>query len=217
MENLQELFDAYLLTKPSGEKIRAATIMMIHVGKALNVATQEEITHEYYDEITGAIDDFFIKSPQKATLDKVILAEMIGRVGPSGKSKRIFKKLLEDRDENVRQYALASLEFFGQKRPKTVLKYIEIYGKSVDENMRMIATDLAAKMLCHGKHRTVLAQFQKWCGEDKGVFAVDIIRRIKDLNENDMCGEGFDRLHKWSMEHYKDLWENAFMSDEASA
>jgi len=216
MENLQELFDAYLLTKPSAEKIRAATVMMIHVGKALNVATQEEVTSEYFEEITDAIDDFFVKSPQKATLDKAILAEMIGRIGPKGKLKRIYKKLLNDRDENVRQYALASLEYFGEKRPKTVLDYVNIYRKSEDESMKMIAVELVAKLLCQGKHKSVLPQFKIWCGEDEKTFVIDIIRRVKDMNAQNNCQKGFDYLQEWSVKNCQACWESVFSADQTS-
>ena len=213
MENLQELFDAYLLTKPSAEKIRAATVMMIHVGKAMNVVTQEEITSEYYDEIAEAIDDFFSKTPQKAILDKAILAEMIGRIGPNGKLKRLFKSLLADKDENVRQFTLASLEYTGQKQPKTMLSYVELYRNSVDDSMKMIAVDLIAKLLCQGKHKSVLPKFKIWCREDNGVFAAAIIQRVKELDQQNMCSAGFEHFKKWSEENCSELWQSVFSTD----
>jgi len=213
MENLQELFDAYLLTKPSAEKIRAATVMMIHVGKALNVATQEEITGEYYDEISVALDDFFSKTPQKAILDKAILAEMICRIGPNGKLKRLFKSLLADKDENVRQFTLASLEYTGLKQPKIMLSYVELYRNSVDDSMKMIAVDLIAKLLCQGKHKTVLPKFKIWCSENNGVFAAAIIQRVKELDQQNMCSAGFEHLKKWSEENCSELWQSVFSND----
>jgi len=214
MDNLQELFDAYLLTKPSAEKIRAATVMMIHVGKALNVATQEEVTSEYYDEITDAMDDFFAKSPQKATLDKAILAEMIGRIGPGGKLKRIFRKLLSDRDENVRQYALASLEYFGQKRPRTVLDYVDQFRRSDDDNMKMIAIELVAKMLCQGKQKNVFPQLRIWHDEDDGQFVSKIISRVKALNDHDTCGTGYEAVLKWVPGNFPEIWKQIFEADD---
>ncbi len=213
MENLQELFDAYLLTKPSAEKIRAATVMMIHVGKALNVATQEEITNEYYDEITESLDDFFSKTPQKAILDKAILAEMIGRIGLNGKLKRIFKSLLADKDENVRQFTLASLEYTGQKRPGTMLSYVELYRNSADDSMKMIAVDLVAKLLCQGKHKSVFTKFKKWCRENNGEFAVAIIQRVKELDRQNMCNAGFDHFKEWSEENCREIWQGVFSTD----
>ncbi|MFN2126539.1 MAG: hypothetical protein ACK2TU_01650 [Anaerolineales bacterium] len=210
MDNLQELFDAYLVTKPSAEKIRSATVMMIHVGKALNVATQEEVTSEYFEEVTDAIDDFFAKTPQKATLDKAILAEMIGRVGPKGKLKRIYKKLLSDRDETVRQYALTSLEYIGEKRPKLVMEYVEQYRRSEDESIRMICVELIAKMLCQRKYKSILPQLKLWCAEDNGVFAIEVIRRVQDMKMQDSCAKAFEDLREWLMENFRSCWEEAF-------
>ena len=62
MNNIQEIFDANLQTMPTAEKIKSATSMMIHLGKALNVTTQEEITNEYYDEICSSLDELFAKN-----------------------------------------------------------------------------------------------------------------------------------------------------------
>ncbi len=82
MNNLQELYDVFLATKPYSGKIKSATSMMIHVCKALDLATQEEITSDYFEEVPGALNEYFKNYPLKSTQDKAILAEMIGRVGP---------------------------------------------------------------------------------------------------------------------------------------
>ena len=55
---------------------------MIHVCRALDISSQEEVTAEYFDSIPRALDNFYSSHPTKATLDKSILAEIIGRIGP---------------------------------------------------------------------------------------------------------------------------------------
>jgi hypothetical protein len=181
MKNLQELFDIYIRTKPSAEKIRAATSMMIHIGKALNVANQEEIDAEYFEDISTVLDEFFQNSPQKAILDKAILAEMIGRVGPKGGARTILDKLLEDKDANVRQYTLQTLEYYGKKYPKSVFEYIEKYRSSPDNDMSTAAAALTAKLFNTNKYENVLVQLKKWCSNEHFDFLDLVIDRIRNL------------------------------------
>ena len=189
MNNIQEIFDAYIRTKPSAEKIRSATSMMIHLGKALNVNTQEEITAEYYDEICQALEEFFSKTPQKAVLDKAILAEMIGRVGPRPKINRILKSLLLDKNENVRQYALKSLEFSGASKPKSVIPFIEQYMKSSDPDMVTTAEYLTAKILCSGKNKFVWEKLNSWYNKGNENFIREAIKRTYYLIDQDLCDD----------------------------
>jgi hypothetical protein len=179
MKNLQELFDAYLKTKPSAEKIRSATSMMIHIGKALDVANQEEINSDYFPEVVRVLDEFFHNSPQKATLDKAILAEMIGRIGPKPGISVILENLLADEDENVRQYTLQSLEYYGKKSPRTVFKYLEKYRKSNDSIMISAAAALAAKVFNSAEFAFVLTQLEHWCAEGDLSFMEEVLTRIK--------------------------------------
>ena len=109
MNNLQDLYDTYIETRPSSAKIRNATSMMIHVCRALDISAQEEVTTEYFDSIPRALNDFYMAHPTKSTMDKSILAEMIGRIGPKRKLRPLLEKLLTDNDENVRLFTLNSL------------------------------------------------------------------------------------------------------------
>jgi hypothetical protein len=208
MNNIQEIFDAYLKTKPSGEKIRSATSMMIHLGKALNVSTQEEITDEYYDEICAALDEFFVKTPQKAILDKAILAEMIGRIGPRPKINRILKSLLVDKNENVRQYALKSLEFSGMSRPKSVLPFIDRYIHSGEEDLVTTAEYLAAKMMCSKKNKIIIEQINSWYQKGERQLITGIMNRVLYLMQNGMCGQSHihsDEIIQWIEQDCPDL------------
>lgn len=178
MKNLQELFDAYLKTKPSAEKIRSATSMMIHIGKALNVANQEEINSDYFPEVVKVLNEFFQNTPQKATLDKAILAEMIGRIGPKPGISVILEDLLTDEDENVRQYSLQSLEYYGKKSPSTVFKYLEKYRKSNDSIMVAAAAALAAKIFNSKEYSFVLKHIENWYKEGDLSFIEEVLARI---------------------------------------
>jgi uncharacterized membrane protein YheB (UPF0754 family) len=200
MNNIQEIFDAYLKTRPSAEKIRSATSMMIHLGKALNVNTQEEITAEYYDEICQSLDEFFSKTPQKAILDKAILAEMIGRIGPRPKINRILKSLLLDKNENVRQYALRSLEFSGPSKPRSVIPFIEQQMKSSDPDMVTTAEYMTAKIICSAKHKYVLEKLQSWYDKGNEKFIQEAVKRTFYLIDHELCDDknlSKDVIHKW--------------------
>jgi len=187
MKNLQDLFDIYLHTEPSAEKIKSATSMLIHVGKALNVSTQEEITSDYYGQIVPCLDDFFYKSPNKARLDKAILAEMIGRAGPKKNLKKILEQLLNDKDAEIRQFALQSLEFYGCKKPLDILPYIERYRKSPDKNMLTSAAHLSAKVLCSINYEIILNRMSKWCKGDGISFVMEILERLVYIYKQGSC------------------------------
>ena len=210
MKNLQNLFDEYLVTEPSAEKIKAATSMMIHLGKALNVSTQEEINSDYYSEISDALDDYFFKAPHKARLDKAILAEMIGRVGPGGGLKKILDRLLTDKDAEVRQFALQSLEYWGSKNPNDVLPYLERYRTSEDSNMVATAARLAARMLCLKHHQNLLDQMQHWCDVGDEGFISEILQRFSHIYKQGNCDHqktNLKKIKKWVQINCKSVAE----------
>jgi len=201
MRNLQELFDAYLRTEPTAEKIKSATSMLIHIGKALNVPTQEEIDREYYADITRALDDFFSKTPAKARLDKAILAEMIGRVGLKPSLKPILAELLSDQDENVRQFTLQSLEYHGCKNPRAILPVIDKYRKSDDDAMVTSASYLTAKLVCSDFSQLILHRLARWYKQGSQVFVTDVLKRTVHLLNKGNCGNSsldLTKLKDWT-------------------
>lgn len=217
MNNIQEIFDEYLRTKPSTEKIRSATSMMIHLGKALNVSSQEEITSDYYTEILPALDEFFIKTPQKSVLDKAILAEMIGRIGPRPKINAILKSLLTDKNENVRQYALQSLEYSGITKPKSVLPFIEQQMKSGLDDMVSTAEHVTAKILCSDHSKIILDRMHIWCKNGEVSFIKGVLNRLFYLFEHGGCSDKIDRLKimKWVREHCPQITEDDLIESGA--
>jgi len=148
MNNLQDLYDFYIKINSSSGKISSATTLLIHICKALNFDMTEQITKEYYAEIPSSLDDFYRISPHKAIQDKSILAEMIGRYGPRDGWEKIVEIMLEEKDENLRQFALHSLEYYGHKHPESIIPYLKQYIFTTNEIMKQISAHVFAAFLC---------------------------------------------------------------------
>lgn len=207
MNNLQELYDVFLRTKPSDGKIKAATTMMIHVSKALNMSSNEEITTEYFVEIPRSLDEFFYNTPPKATQDKAILSEMIGRVGPVPELRGLLENLLADEDENVRQYTLHSLEYSGLTDPRSIFPYIEKYIHSIDPIMTTMAAHLTGKISCSEKYQQVLDRILIWYGKGEYAFVQEVVKRMIQLREHGLCREFVltsDEIINWCKEKFSD-------------
>lgn len=200
MKNLQDLYDAYIETRPSSGKIKTATSMLIHVCKALEISSQEEVTSEYFESIPQALDSYFFAHPMKATLDKTMLAEMIGRVGPKKSVKKLLEKLLTDDDENVRQFSLNCLEYYGIKKPSSILPYIEKYRNSTDEEMLITAAILVGNIQCSDQHEMILEKIKKWYKNGDMVFVQEVIKRMIMLRRQRKCDKKYmdlDQLEIW--------------------
>ncbi len=205
MKNLQELYDAYLLTKPYSGKIKAATTMMIHVCKALNLATQEEITYDYYTEIPKALDSYFVNYPLKSTQDKGILAEMIGRIGPDNQLGDLLDKLLEDKDDNVRQFSFHSLEFIGKNNPEKVIPYIERYRKSTDPMMKGMAAHLSSHLSLSKNYDVILNKIEEWFNDGDISFVQDVLLRIIQTTKQGVeTNLPLDTFRLWLKDHFGD-------------
>jgi len=201
MNNLQDLYDTYIETRPSSAKIRNATSMMIHVCRALDISAQEEVTTEYFDSIPRALNDFYMAHPTKSTMDKSILAEMIGRIGPKRKLRPLLEKLLTDNDENVRLFTLNSLEYCGKKDPGQILPYIERYRKSADLEMRATAASLVGNLHCSEKNEEILSWIKKWHDEEDYAFVHEILERMVFLRENKKCDKKYmttKQIQQWA-------------------
>jgi hypothetical protein len=204
MNNLQELYDEFLRTEPSVGKIKTATTMMIHVCKSLNVPSNEEITVEFFKEIPSSLDNYFFNYPLKATQDKAILSEMIGRIGPIPELKAVLEELLADKDENVRQYALHSLEYCGLKDPSLILPYIERFRKTNDSIMYTMAAYLAGKLSCVKDYHLVLERIEHWFQDEKK-FVQEVVKHMLQIRKqgsfkNPVLGD--DEIIKWAKEKF---------------
>jgi hypothetical protein len=207
MNNLQELYDVFLRTKPSDGKIKAATTMMIHVSKALNMSSNEEITTEYLVDIPRSLDEFFYNTPPKAMQDKAILSEMIGRVGPLPELRGLLENLLADEDENVRQYTLHSLEYCGMSDPQAVLPYIEKYMRGVDPIMQTMASHLAGKISCSKHYKLILDRILVWYKKGEFAFVKEVLKRMIQLRKHGLCREFIltsEEILDWCNEHLSD-------------
>jgi len=153
--------------------------MLIHICKAIRKNTPEEITRDLYDDIPKALDLYFGAEPHKAIQDKSILAEMIGRYGPRDGWEQAFEALLNDHDENLRQFTLHSLEYSAEIYVESVLPYLERYRKSPDAVMRQIAAHLTGNLLCSPKSDVMKSQMRMWHNSGERHFITEIIRSME--------------------------------------
>jgi len=210
MRNLQDLYDAYIETRPSSGKIKTATLMLIHVCKALDISSQEEVTNAYFESIPQSLDSYFHAHPLKATLDKTMLAEMIGRVGPKKSVKNLLEKLLTDEDENVRQFSLNCLEYYGIKKPSSILPYIEKYRNSADEEMLVTAAMLVGNIQCSDQHEMILEKIKKWYKNGDITFVREVIKRMIMLRRQNKCDQKYmdlGQLEVWLNKNCHDIAE----------
>jgi hypothetical protein len=198
MKNLQELYDAYLATKPYSGKIKSATSMMIHVCKAFNLQSQEEITSDYFDDIPDAINSYFNNYPLKIVQDKAILAEMIGRIGINDSFQGLLDKLLTDDDENVRQYSLHSLGYFGKTNPEKILPFIERFRKSNDYTMKSVAAHLLTHLTTLKNQEFVLSKIKRWYDEGDVEFVQDVTQKIIEaIKKEEQKSIPLDKFIEW--------------------
>jgi hypothetical protein len=176
MENLQNLYDYYLKTKPSTGKIRTATTLLIRICKALNTDALEDITPEMYKQIPLAIDEFYGTSSYKALQDKSMLAEMIGRYGPRNGWEEVLDILLQDADSNLRQFTLQSLSYYSFRDPHTILPYIEKYKNSEDTDLKNVSINLLCKLLTSEHSKEIFDHIQSWPLKEDQVF----LNEVKD-------------------------------------
>ncbi|RLD12018.1 hypothetical protein DRI50_09545 [candidate division KSB1 bacterium] len=176
MSSLQELYDFYLETNPSTGKIRNATNFLIHACQAMDVASPEDIVDEKLEDLPDAIDQYFAENHQKAIHDKGVLAEMIGRYGPRDGWENVYRKLLRDHDENLRQFALQALEFSARKDPAIALPYIEKFKNGKNKLMRRVAALLILRMLCSKQRDFIMEHVLNWAKDD-----AEFLRIVIDL------------------------------------
>lgn len=193
MENLQNLYDYYIKTKPSAGKIRTATTLLIRICKALNVDTPEEVSEDMYKLIPRAIDDFYKSSVHRALQDKSMLAEMIGRYGPREKWAEALDVLLADPDQNLRLFTLQSLIYYGMKDPLSILPYVERYVDSEDEELRQGAVNLLCKLLNSEKGRDIVTQIKTWSGDANKSYFTELLECLDKAGSSDIKAS----IHKW--------------------
>ncbi len=200
MENLQELYDYYIATNPSSGKISAATTLLIHICKALNFDMTEQITPEYFSDIPAALDDFYRLSPNKAIQDKSILSEMIGRYGPRDGWEDVVEILLKEKDLNLRQFALHSLEYYGHENPQMVIPYLNRFISTSNEIMREIAAHVYASFLCDENLKSADIVMDTVKKINNQLFLKDIYMAILDLKKSREKGVNLklcDERIKW--------------------
>ena len=184
MQNLQELYDYYLDTRPSRGKLKSASSMLIRVCKVLKLNSPEDITSDYYKEIPAAIDKYHESSENLAIQNKSILAEMIGRYGPKDGWEKTFNVLLSDKDENLCQFTLHSLEYSGSKNYPLTLSYIEKYMHHHDRLMRHVSAHLVCNLLCSDRAEAIKTKILEWVDSGQDEFNKNIFICLEDIMKN---------------------------------
>lgn len=184
MQNFQDLYDYYLETRPSKGKVKSASSMLIRVCKILKLNSPEDITSDYYKEIPAAIDRYYESSNNLAIQDKSILAEMIGRYGPKNGWEKTFNVLLEDKDDNLCQFALHSLEYSSNKNYPVTLSYIEKYMHHHDRLMRLVSAHLVCNLLCSDKAEDIKIKILEWIETGQDEFTNSIFDCLEGVLKN---------------------------------
>lgn len=194
MNNLQDLFEFYKTTQPSDGKIKAATAFLIHTCKAMKADRPEDIESDLFVEIPQALETCYSASPTRVTQDKCILAEMIGRYGPLGAWQEVVNVLLDDEDENVRQFSLHALAYCARSDIELVLPFIERYRLSGDTFMKNVTANLVSKLLCSGGAERLKERMGVWAGQGDMDFIREIaknmdinIRRSEKIENGNSC------------------------------
>ncbi len=183
MQNLQDLYDFYLSTKPSRGKIKAATTLLIHICKALHANSPEEVGQAMFSRIPQSLDEMYYSAQHRAINDKSTLAEMIGRHGPQNGWEETFEILLDDRDENLRQFTLNTLEYVGKRKAAVALPYIERYRKASDPLMRNVSANLAGKILSFDEEEVIKQAVWRWMNEGDAEYVKEIVESLLRIKE----------------------------------
>lgn len=185
MSNLQELHDFYLSTKPKTGKVQAASSFLVRLCKHLNVDSPEEITPGMYTNLPEIIGSYYSEDFHKAIQDKSLLAEMIGRYGPREGWEKVLAFLLNEDDENLRQFSFQSLEFSAKENPKAVMPYIEKYKNSNDELMRTVAARIMSQIFSTKYLKYLESSIEKWSKKGEHAFIEEIRLNIqKNMQRN---------------------------------
>lgn len=179
MSNLQALHDFYLTTRPNSGKVQYASKFLIRLCKYFNLDTPEDITIQYFEELPAAIDSYYQNDFHKAIQDKSILAEMIGRHGPTEGWEKTLEKLLNDPDENLRQFSFQSLEYVAPNNPELILGYIARYKDSDDMIMTVVAARIMSKMYTPENREMLEEVIQKWAKDGSDEFLKELKKYTK--------------------------------------
>ncbi len=203
MSNLQHLHDFYLTTKPNARKVQTASQLLIRLCKQLNMDSPADIDDSYYPELSAIIDSYYENDYHKAIQDKSILSEMIGRYGPKDGYEIIMESLLEDKDQNLRQFCMQTLEYSARRDFDQVADYLERYKNSDDKLMQAVAARLVSKVFGENNEQLIRRKIEQWLAEGDIAFLLEIkksfsnyIRRQEDFANTVLYRQFYDWLNQ---------------------
>lgn len=184
MQNLQDLYDYYITTKPSQGKLKSASSLLIRVCKVLNLISPEDVNNQYFDKIPDAIDEYHKASDNLAIQDKSILAEMIGRYGPKDGWENTFNILLTDKDSNLNQFTLHSLEYSSLENYPLTISYVEKFMHHHDRLMRHVSAHLVCNLLCSSRTEEIKKKILDWIDQGNDEFNRCIYDSLESVIKN---------------------------------
>jgi len=184
MQSLEDLYTFYIQTRPSLGKLQNASRFLIHICKSMDVVSAEKITTEMYADIPPAIERFHQGAQHRAIQDKSVLAEMIGRYGPRDGWEVPLDILLNDPDENLRQFTLQALGFTICKETEHIIPFLERSKDSGNPLLRQVTIQLINRGLCSGQCEGLKKAVARWAQEGDLQFAKQLSDHLKLLNQS---------------------------------
>ncbi len=193
MQNLEDLYTYYIQTRPSLGKLQNASRFLIHICKSMDVASAEKITEDMYADIPAAIERFHKGAQHRAIQDKSVLAEMIGRYGPRDGWEKPLDILLNDPDENLRQFTLQALGYSICKEAERIIPFLERSKNSGNPLLRQVTIQLVNRGLCSDQCDRLKEAVVRWAEEGDLQFLRQLADDLKLNNQSDgVCPETMD-------------------------
>lgn len=208
MSSLQNLHDIYIKSRPAARKVQTTSQLLIRLCKSLNLDGPEEITPEYYARLPQIIDSYCNSNIHKAIQDKSTLAEMIGRHGPVDGWEKALDALLNDKDSNLRQFVLQSLEYTARRKPEIIIPYIEKFKDGKDDLLQNVGARVISRSIMSVHSEYIDQKLQEWEAKNDFDFLALIkknmsvyIRRGDDFTREPFYKQTYDRLTKVLLEN----------------
>jgi hypothetical protein len=116
--------------------------------------------------------------------------------------------LLTDDDENVRQYSLHSLGYFGKRYPTKVMPFIERFRKSHDFTMKSVAAHLLTHLSTAENMKFIFSKFKEWFKEGDLEFLKDVSQKIADtIKKGEIDSITLDEFIEWTKSNFDNKFE----------
>ncbi len=210
MQNLQDLYEFYLQTKPSKGKVQAATRFLIHICRYLQVSSPEEVTPDRFGEIPEAIESHHELAYHSAIQEKSILAEMIGRYGPRDGWEKVLDILLTDKDDNLRQFTLQALAYSVCDQLESIISYLERFKDGEHPLMRQVTASLIAKVLVQKGCEQLKSRIVLWAQQGDPAMIQQIYDHVQTISLSTADYSQAAKVTRWFLSTFPFLAASGF-------